>query len=122
MIAVRETKDGSFERITGNPVLTSLDGKVRAPLAVIMHESWTVEDRARFGIYLVEPVAVPDGKRAKGSPTYQRQGDAVVEVVEVEDIPAAPESTPQQKVEKLAMAFGVSLDELRSVILGGGKQ
>jgi hypothetical protein len=86
MIAVIETKDG-IEPITGNPTLTSLDGKTRAPLLTILHESWTAEDRAKFGVHLVEPAEVPDGKRTVGAATYEKRDGVVVQVVEVEDIP-----------------------------------
>jgi hypothetical protein len=88
MTAVRETKAGAFEPIAGNPTLTSLDGEVRAPLATILHESWTAEDRAKFGVHVVEPCRIPDGKRPVGSPIYEKRDGAVVEVREFEDIPA----------------------------------
>jgi hypothetical protein len=121
MIAVRETKDGTLEPITGNPTLTRLDGKARAPLQVILHQSWTAEDRAAFGVHLVEPFTVPDGKLAVGAPRYEKHGSAVVEVIDVEDIPAPqPDTrTPAEKIADLASSIGVTLDEMRSVLIGG---
>lgn len=47
-------------RIGGNPTLVSLDGSERAPLQTILHESWTPERRADFGIYLATTEAEPD--------------------------------------------------------------
>lgn len=96
MIAVIETKTG-FERISGNPTLDSLDGQVRAPLAVVLHDSWTAEERAKFGIFMVEPMAIPEGKERAGASTFQRQRDgSVVEVVPMKDkpLPREPEPTP----------------------------
>jgi hypothetical protein len=88
MIAVRETSPDVFEPIVGNPTLLSIDGEVKAPLRTVMADSWTAEDRARFGVHLVEPADIPDGKQAVGAPTYVRRGGVVVEVRAVEDIPA----------------------------------
>jgi hypothetical protein len=87
MIVVKETGKGAFERVLGNPTLTSIDGKVRAPLRTIMHDSWTAEERAAFGVHLVEPAKIPDGKRAVGAATYEKRNGAVVEVRAVEDNP-----------------------------------
>lgn len=85
MIAVIETKDG-FEPIGGNPALLSLDGDRRAPLAVILSDSWTAEERAAFGVYIVEPMVIPDGKVAVGMPSYERNGwGQVIEVRALED-------------------------------------
>lgn len=92
MITVRETENG-ISRIAGNPTLTSLDGTRKARLAVIMHESWTDEERAEFGIYKAEPAAIPDGKEAAGAPTFQRKGDKVVQVIPLKD---APKATPKR--------------------------
>lgn len=59
MITVKKVED-SFERISGNPTLKSLDGTRKARLAVIMHESWTDEERAEFGIYREQEFNVSD--------------------------------------------------------------
>jgi hypothetical protein len=124
MAIVVETKDGIILPVSGNPTLTSLDGEVRAPLAVIMHESWTDEDRAKFGVHLVEPATLPDGKRVVGAPTYERRGGVVVEVVTIEDIPAEPPDTRTalEKAEAMSAQFGLTIDELRAVLAAGAKQ
>lgn len=88
MIPVRETSPGVFEPVEGNPVLFSLDGKVQAPLQTIMAPSWSAEDRAAFGVYAVELAPVPEGKQSV-SHTYAKQGDGVVMVRTLEDIPPA---------------------------------
>ena len=118
MIPVRETKSGQFERITGNPTLTSLDGTRKAPLKTIMHKSWSAEDRASFGVYLVEPAAVPEGKRTVGAPRYKRQGVAVVEVRDLEDVPkpVKREFTAEEKVDGMLSMFGLTVDEFVSVL------
>lgn len=84
---------GKCERITGNPVITSLDGEALAPLQVILSDTWTDEDRAKFGIYIAEPFETPVGKVRVGSPQYRRLGNRVRELCTTED---APESQPPQ--------------------------
>lgn len=120
MITVRETAPGVFEHIAGNPTLKSLDGKVKAPLRTILAPSWSAEDRAKFGVYRAEPFVIPDGMQAVGSPTYERRDGVVVEVRTVEDVPAPPPDTrtPREKVEAMAARLGVTLDELRKVLVG----
>lgn len=93
MITVIETKDG-FEPISGNPTLDSRDNETRAPLAAVLHESWTAEERAKFGVYLVEPMAVPDGKVAVGLPRYERdRAGVVVQIFDIEDQPGGVPQT-----------------------------
>jgi hypothetical protein len=53
-----------------------------------MHESWSEKERAAFGVYAVELSPVPDGKQSV-SHTYAKQGDGVVMVRTLEDIPPA---------------------------------
>lgn len=122
MIPVKETSPGVFERLSGNPVLLSLDGRVRAPLRTILHKSWTAEDRAKFGVHLAVPFVTPEGKRAVDSPTYEKRDGVVVEVRTVADViaPGPDTRTPTQKAEEMAARFGLTLDELRTV-LGGGR-
>ncbi len=118
MIPVKETKPGQFERITGNPTLKSLDGTRKAPLRTILHKSWSAADRAAFGVYVVEPAAVPEGKRTVGAPRYERQGAAVVEVRDLEDVPKPVERefTAEEKVDGMLSTFGLTFDEFVSVL------
>lgn len=51
----------TIERLIGNPTLTSLDGTRRAPLRTILHESWSDQQRAAFGVFLVD-VTPPEGQ------------------------------------------------------------
>lgn len=60
MTPVRNT-NGHWQRATGNPTLDSLDGETRAPLRTILHDSWTPEQRAAFGVYMVD-TSPPEGK------------------------------------------------------------
>lgn len=57
---------GGFARLVGNPTLTSLDGETRASLRTILAESWTEQERAAFGVFLVD-TAPPQGKRWTGA-------------------------------------------------------
>jgi hypothetical protein len=113
MIVVREAKDGTLEPITGNPVLLSLDGKEKAPLQTVLALSWSAEDRARFGIYIAEPFTFEDGTRAASAPRYEKQGGAVVQLIEVEDVPT-PE--PEPSLELKLSTIGITLDELREAL------
>lgn len=106
MITVRKTENG-FEPISGNPTLKSLDGKRKAPLRTILHASWTAEDRAKFGVYRVDPVEIPDGKRAAGQPRYEQHGKQVVQIVDIED-------APQQPIAKLGK-FTEMQDQLKAL-------
>lgn len=89
MITVRKKEDGSFERISGNPVLLSLDGERKAPLRVILHPSWTAEDRAEFGIYQAEPAIIPEGKVRDGGEAFEMQGGKLVQIASVKDAPVS---------------------------------
>jgi hypothetical protein len=112
MIPVRETKPGVFERITGNPVLLSRDGRRKAPLRTILALSWTAEERAKFGVYLAVPCTVPDGKIAVGSPRFEHQGSKLVELRELQEAPA-PEPSRDVLAELDALAARVSALERR---------
>ena len=114
MIAVRETKPGVFDPVAGNPTLISLDGKVKAPLLTILSPSWTPEERAQFGIHVVEQPTVPEGKEAVGQPRYERQGGKVVEVRDLEDAkPPQPSPIDEIRAEMAALAARVSALEAR---------
>jgi len=73
---------GDFTRLIGNPTLTSLDGETRAPLRTILADSWTEQDRAAFGVFLVD-TAPPEGKRWTGA----FEDDDGVPVPVFEDLP-----------------------------------
>ena len=98
-----------FQRIDGNPIIERLDGEVRAPLQVILHETWTKYERAMFGIYLVEPFEVPVGKVAIGSPIYVkdelddvvRETFVIVDKPEQEKEPYDPFMIMQLRIEAL---------------------
>jgi hypothetical protein len=108
---------GDFEPISGNPTLTSLDGERRTPLTVIMHKSWSEADREAFGIYVVEDPEVPDGKAPVGPARTEIVKGKPVRVRDMIDATPAPVLTVEEKAEKLAARFGLTLDELRSVLV-----
>jgi hypothetical protein len=121
MITVIETKSGAIEPIGGNPTLTSLDGTMRAPLRTIMSPTWTAKERAAFGIYVVAPAAIPAGKQAVGLPQYQKKSGTLVQVRTLEDVrPSEPPPvlTAQEKVERMAAHFDLTLDDIRTVLVG----
>lgn len=79
MITVREVKPGSFERLYGNPTLTSLDGSTRAPLRTIMHASWSDADRAKFGVFTAERFECAQDVVKVGGESFQRNARGVLE-------------------------------------------
>lgn len=93
----------NFERLNGNPTLTSLDGEIRAPLRTILHESWTEQDRAAFGIYMVD-TAPPEGQRWTGA--FEDDDGTPVPVFE----PLPPPPVPAV----------VSMRQARLALLGAG--
>lgn len=64
MIPVHDL-DG-WRQVAGNPTLTSLDGERRATLRTILHESWADEERAAFGVYMVDTTP-PEGQQWTGA-------------------------------------------------------
>lgn len=94
---------GAWAGVIGNPTLTSLDGESRAPLRTILHESWTAQDRAAFGVFMVDTTP-PEGKQW----TYAFEDDDGVPVAVFEDIPPAPPPSV------------VSMRQARLALLGAG--
>lgn len=120
MITTIKTAKG-YERLTGNPMLTSLDGKTRAPLRTILHASWSNKDRAAYGVYLAEPFKVPDGMRRTGEQGFAMSGGVLKEVYEVEpvSVPVVVSSPAEEALSKWAKSLGLTLDEVRKVLTKG---
>lgn len=116
MIPVLETSPDVFERLTGNPILNSLDGNRRAPLQVILHASWTPAERAEFGVFLADPFVVPGGEQISGPCTIERQGEAVVEVCPTETIPTPPVLTNQEKADAMLARYGLTFAQFRVLL------
>lgn len=99
MAAVLKNGDVITE-IRGNSTLDSLDGETRAPLRTLLADSFTAQDRAAFGLYLVDTTP-PDGQRWTG--TFA--GDPPAAVFEDMPVPtdeerraAMPPITPLQGI------------------------
>lgn len=108
MIPVLKTEAG-YEPASGNPALTSLDGARRAPLAVVLHPSWTDRDRAAFGVFMATPFSCPDGFRTVGGARYEEGAGGVV--AQVYDVEPAPRETSPTLEQKLAAA-GITADDI----------
>ncbi len=115
MIVVRKTEKG-FVRISGNPTLKSLDGKTKAPLRTIMHESWTAEDRAEYGIYVAEGFEVPDGKVSAGSETFEETNGVVKQILTTKDPEVKEDVTDLQKAERFMNRSGLTLAQFKAVL------
>jgi hypothetical protein len=80
---------GTLTEIFQPDTIVGTDG-VQHPWDIV--NVWSSADLLALGIYLVSDATIPAGKQqvAGSNPTYVMQGDAVVQVVELEDIPVAP--------------------------------
>lgn len=68
--------------------------------------------------YKIVPVTwgtVPEGKRATER-SYSVDRDAVVENLTLEDIPPEPVLTAEERVQRLAGSFDLTVQELKSVL------
>lgn len=108
---VIEVAPDVFERAVGNPVIDSLDGQVLAPLQVVLSESWTDQERAKFGVYPVVPFIEPNGYSKVGSPIYSRINGIVRETYAVEKV---PEPQPNRDVFAELDALKARLDTLET--------
>ena len=96
MVNVIKTAKG-FERIPGNPTLTSRDGKQRAPLLAIL--TLSKAEQAGFGIYQIEPPRAPEGKIVAGPDRLvaDKDGRPVIER-DYEDAPPPPRPMVRKSV------------------------
>ena len=113
MIAVRELDPGVFTLATTD-IVESLDGKRRAPVATLVGGGFTDEDRAEFGIYLVEPSPVQEGQRLVGS-AFQRVDGVVVQVLDVEPWDPVPAVVSRRQM-KLALNAAGKLDDVEAFV------
>ena len=88
MIIVREA-DGVIERITGNPTLSSLDGETRAPLKAVL--TLSEKERARYGIHIVQPFEMPEGKERDGDHYFEKVGGKIHQKCDVRNVVQALE-------------------------------
>lgn len=122
MIIVRETDKGKFERmdVGRNPPVVSLDGTEKTMLNVVLSPSWSDEDRARFGIHMVQPVDVPDNQEFATPPRFEKtKAGRVIEVADFQTKAPPPEPEPSrydillQTIEELAARVAVLEDEAK---------
>lgn len=116
MITVVEGPAHVFEEAVAGDV-TSLDGQRRAPLDVILHESWTADERAAFGIYLVRPAAVPPGKVVTAV-RYARTGNEVIQLLDLADAPVIVPVAVSPRQLRLALLGAGMLDQVSAFVAG----
>lgn len=81
--------------------------------------SWSKERRESAGLFEPQPFVAPEGKQTVGAPRYQRVKGVVREIYDVEDIPPPPpEPSREEKAIALARQFGLTIEDLRSVLAG----
>lgn len=103
-----KTADGYIT--AGNGVYLSLDGQTQASLGTILHESWTQQERAAFGIYLINTTP-PEGMRWTSI------------IAEHEGIPAAvfgpititPAMVIAERARRLALGFDYDFGDSRGI-------
>lgn len=119
MIVVQKVGD-VFKRVGGNPTILSLDGTRKAPLKVILHASWSAEDRAEYGIYHAIPLNVPVGMRIVGATRFEMLDGVVREIGDFEPVPvhvAKKEmSIAEKAISDWAASLGITLDDVRRVL------
>lgn len=87
--------------------------------AASIEPGWSDADLAVYGIARVVPFHIPDGQQVTGPGWLEERKGRVFEMYPTEDIPPPPpveEVTPEQKLERMAAAFGMSVDELDAVL------
>jgi hypothetical protein len=92
-LSVSPTDEEILEPIYGNPVLESKDGTTRATLETVLAPSWTAEDRAAYGIYVIEVEPIMPRERVEVS--YQ-----LVDGVPVEIRTQLPPTTTDVDIER----------------------
>ncbi len=112
-IPVLEGPEGVFQPVTAGQ-LTSLDGKCIAPIAVVLHDSWSAEDRAKFGVHFALSAEVPAGQVVTER-SFQRVAGVVREVVVTQPIPVQQATIQQTLTGSTKVAAGVT-----SSVLGAG--
>lgn len=86
---VRKTAAGTYERVVGNPTLTSLDGEERAPLRTVIASG----KEAAYGVYDAQREPIPEGKVAVGPERIEERDGLPVIVTDYEDAPPPPPPT-----------------------------
>lgn len=110
MKAVMSDALGGFIVVEGSPVLESLDGAQRAPLATITSASWSEGEREAFGVYLVETTP-PAGQRWTGGFTEVAGRPAPV----FADIVPTVADVLAERERRLALGFDHDFGDARGV-------
>lgn len=103
-------KVGGVYRAAQNGAIDSLDGERRAPLQTILHESWTAEERAEFGIYVLE-IDPPDGTTWTGSVEESFGAPKLV----YDPIIITPAQVVQERTRRLALGFDYDFGDGRGI-------
>lgn len=107
MQPVRLTETGYEPVFTVSDVYLSLNGETQATLATILHESWTEQERAAFGIYLIDTTP-PEGMRWAGD---VGEGPAAI----FEPIPITAAMVLAERARRLALGFDYDFGDERGV-------
>lgn len=101
MIALIQTGENSFARIHESQWITSLDGQFKASGGTVMNPNWSDEERAVYGVILVEEQFAPSGHDAIGE-RFEIQDGTVVHILDVVERPAPPVQpiTPLQFMQR----------------------
>lgn len=76
---------------------------------------WGSEELHQYGLVIVEPFIIPEGKQIIGDRVFTENNGTVSETYEVADLPVAPPAIPLTPEEKMANA-GFTPDELDGLI------
>ena len=116
----RHYHDGRIERdvpCEPYPITVTVDpGKVAR---LVADGVWGDAELGALGLKVAQRFAVPEGKIAVGAARFVEDGDVVRQMFDTEDAPPPPpEPTLEQRVDRMLGDYGLTRDELLSVLSG----
>lgn len=90
---VKEIGPNQFERLTVGLTIVGPDG-IKHPWGIT--ELWSREDLKALNVYRVTHTETPAGKIICGKSTYRKEGDFVIEVLTLQDLPEMPKAESYQ--------------------------
>jgi hypothetical protein len=102
---VRETSPGVFEELApGQSIKVVRNGLPDVYFSATVANVWTDAELAAIGIYRVPPAVVPPNQRSTGM-RYERQGDKVVQVLDL--VPIVPTSITRRQMILALFTYGM---------------
>ena len=116
-IPVIEDEAGNFSEFLPAQ-LESRDGKRVAPVGVVLHPSWTDEERAEFGVFLAVAADVAEGMIVTAS-RFERVDGQVLQRVEVAPAPIVVPASVTPRQLRLALLAAGKLGQVTEFVGSG---